>query len=400
MAIWLTHLIGISIIGSLYHVLTNSIKGFGYLDLYGLVWGLLLIGAPWIGPPFVPALSTQILYYLTWLLFLLPSFWVFRQPILNNSMVCHPVRRVKYILWFMVSMSMLANGWMLLRISSELDLLRFGWFALRFQGQRLQAGQSNVFYQLFARNFLLYLPMAFWLFMRKAIRREALLIICFIALLTASLSLTRAPILLWSLTILTSLSIFKGLSRRRVRQLALFLFSPVLLVTLSFNYTPAAFWQVTKVYLWGGAKVYESLLDQNYPGYRLYDSPYYSLDFLNYTAQKTGLIQSYPSLVRDYAPGPVTTNVYTYLDAFTLDFGVAGALFAALTLGWLAAVLHRRAFQYQAIPTVCYYAFVNYAIAMSFMNHELIRINAFLLAIELWLIHHLLKPERAWLSQS
>ncbi len=86
------------------------------------------------------------------------------------------------------------------------------------------------------------------------------------------------------------------------------------------------------------------------------------------------------------------TNVYTYLDAFTLDFGMGGALFAALTLGWLAAALHRRAFRLQSIPVVCYYAFINYAIAMSFMNHEMIRINAFLLAIELWLIHHLLKP--------
>ena len=195
-------------------------------------------------------------------------------------------------------MSLLANGWMLVQISSELDLVRFGWFALRFQGQRLQAEQSNVFYQLFARNFLLYLPMAFWLFFRKALRTGPLLMICLLALVTASLSLTRAPVLLWSLTILTSLSVFGKLSRRRIRQLSLFLFSPVLLVTLSFSYTPAAFWQVAKIYLWGGARAYETLLEQNYPGYRLYDSPYYSLDFLNYTAQRAGLIQSYPPLVR------------------------------------------------------------------------------------------------------
>lgn len=394
MAIWLTHLTGLTLIGSLYHVLTNSIRGFGYLELYGIVWGLLLIGAPFIGPPFVPALSTHILFYTVWLLFLLPSFAVFRQQATGTAIVQHPVRTVKRLLTFLLIMSLLANGWMLVQISSELDLVRFGWFALRFQGQRLQAEQSNVFYQLFARNFLLYLPMAFWLFFRKALRTGPLLMICLLALVTASLSLTRAPVLLWSLTILTSLSVFGKLSRRRIRQLSLFLFSPVLLVTLSFSYTPAAFWQVAKIYLWGGARAYETLLEQNYPGYRLYDSPYYSLDFLNYTAQRAGLIQSYPPLVREYASGPVMTNVYTYLDAFTLDFGIGGALFSALTLGWLAARLHRRAFRFQSIPVVCYYAFVNYAIAMSFMNHELIRINAFLLAIELWLIHHLLKPGR------
>ncbi len=121
------------------------------------------------------------------------------------------------------------------------------------------------FYQLFARNFLLYLPMAFWLFFRKALRTGLLLAICLLALVTASLSLTRAPVLLWSLTILTSLSVFGRLSRRRIRQFSLFLFSPVLLVTLSFSYTPAAFWQVAKIYLWGGARAYETLLEQNTP---------------------------------------------------------------------------------------------------------------------------------------
>ena len=153
MAIWLTHLTGLTLIGSLYHVLTNSIRGFGYLELYGIVWGLLLIGAPFIGPPFVPALSTQILFYTVWLLFLLPSFAVFRQQAAGTAIVQHPVRTVKRLLTFLLIMSLLANGWMLVQISSELDLIRFGWFALRFQGQRLQAEQSNVFYQLFARNF-------------------------------------------------------------------------------------------------------------------------------------------------------------------------------------------------------------------------------------------------------
>ncbi len=149
MALWLTHLTGLTLIGSLYHVLTNSIRGFGYLELYGIVWGLLLIGAPFIGPPFVPALSTQVLYYTAWLLFLLPSFLVFRQQSADTVIVQHPVRKVKRMLVFLLIMSLLANGWMLMQISSELDLVRFGWFALRFQGQRLQAEQSNVFLSAF-----------------------------------------------------------------------------------------------------------------------------------------------------------------------------------------------------------------------------------------------------------
>jgi len=234
--------------------------------------------------------------------------------------------------------------------------------------------------------------MAVWLYYRRKLHLASLLIICSAALLTATLSLTRAPLLLWAITLLTSTSVFGSLTSQQVWRLACLLFLPIVLVTLSFGYANETLYQIIKTYVWGGAKAYESILNGQYTGYRLHENNTYSLDFLNYTAHKLGFISSYPSLVREYANGPIYTNVYTYLDAFTLDFGIFGALLCAFLLGWLAAFLHRKAYQSQSITIVTYYAFVNYAIAISFMNHELIRINAFLLAGEVWLIHKLITP--------
>ena len=152
------------------------------------------------------------------------------------------------------------------------------------------------------------------------------------------------------------------------------------------GYTGSRLWAVMALYGFGGSKAYEQLLAGRYPQSPFDDSSFYSLDFLNYAAKKVGLITRYPLLVRSYASQPAT-NVYTYLDAFTLDFGVAGALLCPILLGTLAAKTHHLAYTTRHPGAIAIYAYVCYAIAMSFMNMELIRISIWLLLAEVWLVN-------------
>ena len=378
----------LTLIALCYHSLTRRVRHVGYLQLYGVVWFTVLIGSQLAGPVYAPQLPTLTLFYLAWLGFLLPSFFCYART--DDGFVAQPTpepdtNRLKTVLVLLLFFSVAVNLNMVYRIAGDLNLWRFGWLALRIQGQSLTGENSSVVYQLFARCFVIYMPIAVVLFRRKDLSRAGLTGVCLIGLVTAGIGLTRAPILFWAITLLISLTVTNVLSRRQWLLVGGLLISPFMLVFSVLGYSWSAFGSVTALYGFGGIKAYEQMLAGRYPRSLFYDSPFYSLDFLNYTLEKLGLIDSYPPLVRQYATHPAT-NVYTYLDAFTLDFGVGGAVACALLLGVLAAYTHRRAYATRRPGEIALYAYVCYAIVMSFMNMELIRISGWLLVAELWVI--------------
>ena len=386
------------LLGSLYRILKNSVRQIGYLEFYSLIWGCFILGAQAMGKPYSPNLTTTFVFYSAWLFFLLPSFGIYSGYNEDQPTACpmpgnQLLYRVRQVLFVLVILSLMANGWMIYRIAGDLNLVRFGLLALRFQGQHLLAEQSTVFFQLFARNYVIYLPMAVWLYRYKAIRFPVLLLIGLFAFLTAATTLTRAPILVCTMSLFTSFLVFFRPNHWLSVGFGLGLFIILIGLTMGLTHDTDALRITLATYFWGSSPAFESLLDGRFPDHAWYDMGLYSTDFLNYTLKKMHLISTYPLLVRPYAPILVTTNVYTYLDAMTLDFGLVGALISASSLGGLAAYLHRIAHQYQSPFVVAYYGFINYAIAISIMNNELIRINAFLLAIELWLLSHFLYPK-------
>ncbi|MBC8153807.1 MAG: oligosaccharide repeat unit polymerase [Bacteroidetes bacterium] len=382
----------LTLIGLCYTILKAQVRRFGYLELYSLVWLVVIVGSQWAGPVYSPQLPTICLFYLAWLGFLLPSFVVFART--DDAFVAQSVRdpnttRLRMALASLLLLSVAVNLNMLYRIAGNLNLFRFGWLALRIQGQSLVSENSSVIYQLFARCFVIYIPIAVLLFRRKALSRAGLASVCALALGTAAIGLTRGPILFWAVTLLISLTVLTTVSRRMWLTMLLLLSTPFVLVFSVLGYNGSQLRAVVALYGFGGIKAYEELLAGRYPRSPFDDSPFYSLDFLNYAAKKVGLITHYPSLIRSYASQPAT-NVYTYLDAFTLDFGVAGALLCPILLGTLAAKTHQRAYTTLHPGAIVIYAYVCYAIAMSFMNMELIRISGWLLLAEVWLVNRLI----------
>ncbi|MFD1142148.1 O-antigen polymerase [Larkinella insperata] len=392
----------LAFIGLLLFILKKKIDKPGYLDIYSSLWFILLIGSQWAGYPYSANVSTLFVFYLAWIFFLLPSLFFYGQsnsvgPIIHNYVP--NANRLRLTLLALMVISLLVNVVTVYSLSGSLNFIKFGLVALRLQGRKLLDEQSTILYQLFAKCFIIYVPLAMIGYKYKYISKLTLFSACFIGLFTCIITLTRAPILSWAVTIITASSVCFNVTQRRFYTYIFFLISPVIITTMLFGMDNEELLEMAKLYIFGGIKAYETVLSGKYPDMSFYDVKLYSIDFINYILKKASLIERYPSLVREYTYAP-STNVYTYLDAGTLDFGVAGAILSASILGAIAAYIHHKAHVTRDVLYVSYYCFINYTIAISFMNNELIRINGFILLAELLIIRAIIKPASVPFSDS
>ncbi|RCR68359.1 oligosaccharide repeat unit polymerase [Larkinella punicea] len=374
----------LSIFGLIY-IIKRRVSNTGYVEIYSLLWFVLIIGSQFSGPIYSIKPITLFVLYGAWILFLIPSFFV-QKNIKYTTVVFAPRKnKLKVVLFILVFTSLLVNIVSLYTLLGGVNFFKLGLIALRVEGRQLLDEQSTVFYQLFAKCFIIYIPLAMLGYKERIISKLTLLMVCFIGLFTCVVTLTRAPILSWAITILTSSSIYFKFSGKNYYLTIIYLVSPIVIVTLLVTGIDEELLNTVKLYLFGGVKAYETILNGDYPDKSFYDINLYSIDFISYIFKKIGLIERYPPLIREYTYIP-HTNVYTYLDAATLDLGVAGVFFSAISFGAIAAYIHNKANATKDIVYVSYYCFINYAIAISFMNNELIRINGFILIFELLII--------------
>ena len=144
------------------------------------------------------------------------------------------------------------------------------------------------------------------------------------------------------------------------------------------------------LYVFGGVGAYQNLLNGGYYKYGDFDSQYYSLDFINYILKTFGFIDSYPDLVREYDP-IVITNVYTYLDGFTLDFGILGAFIGSLLIGFFSKIVYLNYLKKESIFNLILYSSFCYYASFIFMNNEYIRFSVILLIIKIIVLSYILK---------
>jgi oligosaccharide repeat unit polymerase len=129
--------------------------------------------------------------------------------------------------------------------------------------------------------------------------------------------------------------------------------------------------QLFEPYFGGSMHEFETIMDGSFPR-----SPgLYSADMVYYTLNKLDLIDpdSFPSIIRPYSDN--NSNVYTFLDAFTLDAGPIGALIGSMAIGLLGGILFNKASMNPSIVLVTAYSSFCYYISMSILNNEFIRIN-------------------------
>jgi oligosaccharide repeat unit polymerase len=144
------------------------------------------------------------------------------------------------------------------------------------------------------------------------------------------------------------------------------------------------------LYVYGGIASYQNLLHGKYYIAEVFGSNYYSFDFINYILKTIGVIGSYPDLVREYDQ-EFPTNVYTYLDCFTLDFGFMGAFIGSFILGYIGKIVYLRYYKNQSVFDLIIYCSVCYFSSFIFMNNEFIRFGVLLLLVKVFIIEFLTK---------
>jgi oligosaccharide repeat unit polymerase len=227
---------------------------------------------------------------------------------------------------------------------------------------------------------VLYVPLAFLLYSRGKIRRHTLLGVFLVASICCGGRFTRAPVLQLALVSTIAWSAF-FLPSRRAKLMAgigllgigalVFVWSQVRILE-STKSSSEAIGEALFGYFGGSVLAYESILDGKYVRE---GNTYYTLEPANYLLFKLGLNDNYAGVVRPQAEAVVTTNVYTFVDAFTLDGGRAGALIGAALTGILMGWLQHRVATQRSYLNVTAYAYGCYCCFMAYANNEFLRIS-------------------------
>lgn len=135
---------------------------------------------------------------------------------------------------------------------------------------------------------------------------------------------------------------------------------------------------------------YQELLNGGYEEANPHEA-FFTLQAMYYFAGKLGFLDAaeYPIGFREYVSAPYPTNVYTYLDAFTIDFGWAGAVIGSFIIGIFVAVIYRCLSAAIGFFTLMIYALSVYGCGVAMLTNMFIQ-HVFVLQIATVLVIHML----------
>jgi oligosaccharide repeat unit polymerase len=245
--------------------------------------------------------------------------------------------------------------------------------------------------QLFRSGFVLYIPLAIMMYKNKYIGKTSVVLVLLVATILSLSNFTRAPILnviitTWvSLLLIHSGKVVTMLFRGALVLLLSVGFFIFMESTISFaaKVENNSFMELVAPYFGGPVKAYETILLKSQP---FSDQGFYSFDMINYILKKLGIISEYPDLVKEYVYLPFPTNMYTFLDTYTLDFGILGAFAGTFLTGFAIAGVQKYALKgsYLAITV---YALLMYYLVMTPCNNEFIRFNFVMYLVLAWLLN-------------
>lgn len=369
-----------------------------HLYLFSAVWLFLLLSTQFSGPTYAISTRTFGVFLAAWLLLYIGnliscSIWGDGQKIVPYE---YNLVKMKWLLRTLVFLSIIANVLFYRSLYGLLDAPEKLIVLRTEEGREAIMEVGGTFFNNFGRIYNIYLPLAVYLYKRKTIGGTYLVILLIIALITAFASLTRAPILNVLICFFVPFFVMKiKLKKLAVMVgggaiLALMIWSTALIAEMNASFDGSSDLAGSfSLYTTGSLKAYDHLLNGHYLDLAHYDVPYYSLDFMNFLLKKLGLINTYPSLIRSFT-FDIETNVYTFLDAPTLDFGLPGALFGALFMGLLTGYFATKVSTNNGLVSLVMYCYCTFAFAFSFMNNEFIRSSFVIVVPALTFFFHLI----------
>lgn len=248
------------------------------------------------------------------------------------------------------------------------------------------------FMQPFRSGYTFYIPLGVIMFRNRWISLKQLTAVCMVAALTSLVFFTRGPLFKVIMTLLVSLNVVFPKEQKRFLLISgvLGIFGFIIFSQMQsvIEHVPSGRVeddskdQAFASYIGGPMKAYEIIMEGKY-----LQSVHgaYSFDMPNYILKKVGIINDYTSLIREYIEAPIVTNVYTFLDCYTLDFGIAGAMVGALGIGIFAASMYNLVKSKGTFFAIGIYSMVAYCLLMAIANNEFIRFSFFLFLCSMWL---------------
>lgn len=396
-AIW-TNVVLLFLLGGA--ILINiKFTGFSFYNIvyiFSFFWSFLILGTQYI-LDYPLDFGFLILMYSVPIIFNLVFLFV-RLFLINRLTNIQLVQqqfqfdRVKWVTFLVFGLCILAN---LIYIYQEYFMKGIELVALeqvRSSTFQVEKEEPNLFYNLFGRIYLLLLPWFYFLYIHNHLKRITLIIIIIICILLSAVFLTRAPILMIFLYILFCNYYFltEKLSQKLNSGLLLIAASIFMLITIvieSSDNALSSFFDSFKLYVFGGVGAFQNLVN----GFKIADpfagGYYYSFDFIYYIEKKIGLINSYPSYVRGYVDfGEYSTNVFTFLDSYYLDWGVKGVVFGSMVLFTITSIAYLFFLSSKKIEQFQVYILIFSNLMMCFMNNEFIRISFFISFAQIFLL--------------
>jgi oligosaccharide repeat unit polymerase len=386
---WLVDLIGLGVALVLLRLIgVRTGDWLTHAHLFSVLWGAnLLVCQVALGGLLRPGVVTIAILFAAWWLFLAGTLWTVRR---------HSVERAESVaVRRPAAIAILATliGLQCLAVAFEMNRLQLapgsmvGDFFRTGPELRLSGVYSTIDYpfsfSIWRWGHVLYIPLAFILHSRKMISGKLLGVVSVLASLMAFGRYTRAPLVQLAVCSFVGwMFLYRPAARTRlvvggaiaVSATLVFVATEVNLANLIGAGTSAQFAPAESMfgYIGGSPRAYESLLKGEFAGE---GGGFYSLESINYLSYRLSIISGYPELTRPYANIPVPTNVYTFLDAFTLDLGLLGAFLGSLVTGALGGWLYSRLAVRSGYAMLVVYGYFAYGCVMALANNEFIRIG-------------------------
>lgn len=413
MSYWLVNIFGFGMAAFFIWLINRAVRDpWNYVNIFSFFYAGALVGSQlWFGlileSEYKPNEETLIIFFLSWWAFLCGSVFV-----INGLTPISSVTRLKYIkknnsiivLFFLIVANFIYNIAAMYSNGSfdalmHLDLSFLDSLAMNriMNSGDLSKGDVGWYLELWHTAYLYYVPLSLYMYRMRYISRRAVVAVSIYGLISSLILFSRIHLLMLLVVMfVTWIALFRPSYKVVLFKVAMVLFAAFLLfvgmqASLSKNEihkSEATLVEGVMTYAFSPIPSYQEMLNGKYEE----DNPHealYTLQSMYYFAGKLGFLNAteYPISYREYVFAPYPTNVYTFLDAFTLDFGSVGAVIGSLFLGVFVAIIYRRLRVSVGYFTLLIYALSVYSCSVAMLTNMFIQHVFVLQIVTVWLIH-------------
>jgi oligosaccharide repeat unit polymerase len=353
-------------------------SGSTFAHLFSVVWGPCILAAQLLTTTgnTLSSKTLLVLFGAWWALLVGGLLTIRRQPAIAPREIMINSRRAIAAVLLLFSMHATIVVYEMPPLGAQKSAILYV-LALRNPDESSGRTKCPWWLEMFRNDYFIYLPLAVILRKRGLLSRRIFYILVVSACLLTLTRMTRAPLLSCIVTLWSSWTLLNRSPARRAWGMLAGWLAAFCVVFVSIQATlytiqgsDAKGVGLVEAYYGASMQAYDTIVDRSFPK----EPGYYSADMIYYTLQKLQIIDSdsYPSLIKPYV---YNTNIYTFLDVFTLDGGIFGAILGAALVGAAGGWLFTKASRRPSLMILAWNAQFAYCVAIAIANNEFIRIN-------------------------